>query len=138
MGRQHQHEYPNRSVVWVSMVKEVTGQDENTDLVQGEERIKFHDGEVVTEQNERRHVNDILWPSPQMREELGSSCSREPDNVTREDIPVEYHVSAAVRHRLHRYVPPRQMVTALFHRFRTLPHEDDDKARANKERQRIE
>ena len=55
--------------------------------MQCHKRIKFHNGKVVAEQNECRHVNDILWPTPQMREELGRTCSREPDNVTREDVP---------------------------------------------------
>lgn len=49
---------------------------ENADLMQGQERVNFHDGEIVAEQDERRHVYDILWPSPQVGEQLGSACGR--------------------------------------------------------------
>lgn len=44
------------------------GRDMDANLVQGQERVDFHDGEVVAEQDERRHVDDILWSSPQVRE----------------------------------------------------------------------
>jgi len=97
-----------------------TGTSSPTGLVQGQERINFHNGEVVAEQNECGHVYDILWSIPQVREQLGSTCSRKPDEVTDEDIP------------------PWQMITALSHRFRTLPHEGENKTWANKECQGIE
>lgn len=109
-----------------------------TNLVQGQERINLHNGEVVAEQNECGHVYDILWSIPQVREKLGSTCSRKPDDVTDEDIPAapcQYRVETTA---FHRCVPPWQMITALSHRFRTLPHEGKNKTWANKECQRIE
>jgi hypothetical protein len=46
-GRRHQREYPNRSMAWLSKVPNV--KDENANLMQGQERVDFHDGEVVAE-----------------------------------------------------------------------------------------
>lgn len=69
----------------------------NANLMQGQERVKFHNGEVIAEQNERRHVNDILRSIPQVREQLGSTCSRKPDDIAQEDVPVERQVNTPGR-----------------------------------------
>jgi len=55
-----------------------------------------------------------------MREKLGGTRCREPDNIAPEDIP------------------PWQVVTSLIYGFRALPHENEDKAWTDKERERIE
>ena len=57
----------------VSVVHRIWSYGRNTNLVQGQKRIEFHNGEVVTEQNECGHVDDILWSAPQMREQFGST-----------------------------------------------------------------
>jgi hypothetical protein len=116
----------------------VTNQGKNANLMQGQKRINLHDGEVVTEQNECGHVNNILWTTPQVREQLGGTRSRQPDKITREDVPAvscKYHSEMA---NFYRHVPPRQMVTAFTHRLRALPREDGNETWAGKERQRIE
>lgn len=120
------------------MVPKVASQGKNANLVQGHECIELHNGEVVTKQNECRHVNDILWSLPQVREQFGGTCSRKPDNITREDVPAEHRQYRGKLINFRGRVPPRQMVTALVYRFHTLRHEDGNKTWTNKEREWIE
>lgn len=58
-----------------------------TNLVQRNQSIKFHDRKVVAESNERRDVNNILRPIPQMRQKLRSSRCGQPDSITRQNVP---------------------------------------------------
>ena len=53
-----------------------------------EECVKLHDGEVVTKEDERGDVNDILWSVPEVREQFGGTRRHEPDDITDHHIPV--------------------------------------------------
>jgi hypothetical protein len=44
-----------------------------------EERIQFHDGEIVPKEDERRDIYDVTGRMPEMREELGSTGREKPD-----------------------------------------------------------
>ena len=57
--------------------------------MKSEQCIYLHDREVVPKQNECRDVNDVLRAVPEMREELGRSRGRKPDNVARDYVPRE-------------------------------------------------
>ena len=52
-----------------------------------EQSVDLHDREVVSEQDERGHVDDVLRAVPEMREELGCARCEEPDEVTDDNIP---------------------------------------------------
>jgi hypothetical protein len=61
------------------------------------QRIYLHDCEVVPKQNKCGDVNDVLRAVPEMREELGRSRGRKPDNVAQDHVPmVLSHMSLRV------------------------------------------
>ena len=55
--------------------------------MKSDERIKLHDGEVVTESDEGRDVDDVAGVVPEMRHELERARRGEPDGVAQNDIP---------------------------------------------------
>ena len=89
-------------------------------LVQREKRVHLHHGEVVTERDEGRDMDDVLRPLPQVGQKLGCPRCSQPDNVTQDDVP------------------PRQVEAAIIDRYRGLPYDDSDETRANQEGERVE
>lgn len=86
---------PTRPIPRVLVVQRVqrvrgvadTGARPPPDLVQREERVHLHDGEVVAECDERGYVNDVLGSVPEMREELDGTRAHQPDEVGDDDVP---------------------------------------------------
>lgn len=57
--------------------------------MQCEQSINLHDREVITEQDERRHVDNMARLMPQMWEQFERPRYRQPDNVTENNIPTK-------------------------------------------------
>ena len=102
-----------------------------------EECVKLHDGEVVTEGDKGRDVDDVLGTVPEMGEELGGTRGEEPDEVRHQDIPRSGEVRRSTRQAPIREAeasPDGQVVLLL----RGLDAEVAHEARAEKKRERVE
>lgn len=64
-----------------------TGTSTPTDFVKGEQSVHLHDGEVVTEGDEGRDVNDVLGTVPQVRQKLEGTSHSEPSHIGQDDFP---------------------------------------------------
>ena len=87
--------------------------------MQREQCVELHDGEVVSEKNESRNVDDVLWTIPQMWKQLCCTRCHKPHYVTYYHIPIK-RVRCAVECYMWMDLPPGQMVATIFNRYRTF------------------
>ena len=101
--------------------------------------VDLHDGEVVTKQNERRDVDDILRPVPQMGQQLGRTGREQPDEVADDHVPTPAaHVNTTDHSSKDDYSPPWQVEAALVQGNSRLVHDDANEERSRQQREGVE